>query len=341
VSEVLAIIPARSGSKGIVDKNIRPFNGKPLLAYSVEHALNATEVTRVIVSTDSEMYAGIARKYGAETPFLRPTEISGDNSLDIEVFCHALRYLYETEGYVPEICVHLRPTHPMRKPRDIDYMIKLLRQHTDWDSVRTVCDTLYTPFKMWTLSDEGVLAPVSRVDGIKEAYNAPRQILPVAYIQNACIDVVRSRVVTEKHSMTGEIIGGYVQDSFFDIDSESDFLVAEVHSEINNKLENGRKITICFDIDGVIADKNPENNYSAAKPNVLVIELINRLFSAGHTVVLYTARGSATGIDWKEVTEKQLFEWRVSYSDLCFGKPAADIYIDDRLWSIDSLEKLL
>ena len=104
---ILAIIPARSGSKSVKDKNIRIMNGKPMLAYSIENALQSGLVNRVIVSTDSPIYQEIACKFGAETPFLRPAEISADSSLDIEVFDHALRWLLDNEGYHADICVHL------------------------------------------------------------------------------------------------------------------------------------------------------------------------------------------------------------------------------------------
>src|SRR6516164_8690846 len=112
--KVLALIPARRGSNSLPHKNIRAVGGKPLLAWSVDHALAAKKVTRTIVSTDSPDYAAIARQFGAEAPFLRPEEIAGDLSTDLEVFEHALKWLEVHEGYQPQICVHLRPTHPVR-----------------------------------------------------------------------------------------------------------------------------------------------------------------------------------------------------------------------------------
>ena len=108
---ILAIIPARSGSKSVVNKNIRLINNKPMMAYSIEHALNSKLINRVIVSTDSEEYAEIARQYGAEVPFIRPAEYATDTALDIDVFRHALTFLKETEGYEADIVVQLRPTY--------------------------------------------------------------------------------------------------------------------------------------------------------------------------------------------------------------------------------------
>jgi len=123
MSEILAIIPARSGSKSVKDKNIREINGKPMIAYSIEHAKASKLINRVIVSTDSEQYAAIAREYGAETPFIRPAEYAQDTSLDLEVFEHALSFLEEKEAYVPDMVVQLRPTYPIRYVEDIDKMI--------------------------------------------------------------------------------------------------------------------------------------------------------------------------------------------------------------------------
>src|SRR5687768_2663157 len=116
--DVLALIPARGGSKRIPRKNIHLVAGKPMIAYSIEQALQTPEITRVIVSTDDEEIAAIARSWGAEVPFLRPAEISQDLSTDLEVFTHALFWLAEHENYHPAICVHLRPTHPVRRIED-------------------------------------------------------------------------------------------------------------------------------------------------------------------------------------------------------------------------------
>ncbi len=338
--DTIAVIPARSGSKSVPHKNIRVLNGKPLLAYSIEHALAARGVSRVIVSTDSEDYAAIARKYGAETPFLRPHEIAGDFSTDFEVFQHALQWLHENENTQPELLVHLRPTHPVRDPSEIDRMVELLRAHPEADSVRSLSEARQTPYKMWLFSDAGRIAPVCTCE-IPEAYNNPRQLLPKAYMQNASIDVVRSRTVLDKHSMTGDVILGYVMALDFDIDTEAEFLRAERHLLVRESLLQGKPLTICCDIDGIIAEKVPGNDYGAATPNHHNIHLINTLHDAGHSVLLFTARGSLTGLDWQERTRKQMQTWGVRYAGLQFGKPAADIYVDDKLMELDDLESFL
>ncbi len=341
--KVLAVIPARSGSKSIKDKNIRSVLGKPLLAYSIDHAKSSKYVDRVIVSTDSEAYAKIALQYGAETPFLRPKDISSDDSLDIELFEHLLNWLFENQNYCPDYCVHLRPTHPIREPKDIDSMLELLHSKEEADSIRSVVlNKSVIPYKMWFFDERSnLLSPLLNDSSLKEAYNTPRQYLPKTYFQNASIDIVRSSTILHKKSMSGDIILGFVMDEEFDIDYEEDFQKVEKKltnsSFINSNLSKKR---FCFDIDGVIANLTFENNYIESTPIQENIELINSLYDRGNTIILFTARGSSTGIDWKSITENQMKTWGVKYHELYFGKPAADYYIDDRAINANNLKNL-
>lgn len=328
---VIAIIPARSGSKSIPDKNIMSINGKPLIAYSIEQALNSKLITRTIVSTDSDYYAQIAKSFGAEIPFIRPAEISGDFATDLEVFEHALKFLESKESYKADIVVHLRPTSPIRKVTDIDAMIQLLMDNREWDSVRSVAPAPETPFKMW-FEEKGILKPVVTNENIQEAYNQPRQKLPKVYLQNASIDVTRGTTVIDKKSMTGDVIGAYIMNENYDIDHYSDL---EKLKAASKEEFSGR--TFCFDIDGVIANLSPNNDYNLSTPNTPVIEKVNQLYDSKNYIILFTARGSKTGIDWSDVTAAQMKKWGVKYHELRFGKPAADYYIDDRLISINQL----
>ncbi len=223
--EILALIPARSGSKGIKNKNIRMIRQKPLMAHSIEHALKSCYINRVIVSTDSKTYMQIALKYGAEVPFLRPEKYAQDDSLDIDVFRNVLMELQQKESYVPDIVVHLRPTYPIRNVEDIDNMIRLLVEKKA-DSVRCITPVKETAYKMWRENADGTIYPV--LCDIKEAYNMPRQVLPQLYYQNACIDVIRTEVITKDHSMSGKKIIGYKMEDNFDIDTEEDFKRAEL-----------------------------------------------------------------------------------------------------------------
>src|SRR5512133_1061873 len=138
MTEIFALIPARGGSKGIPRKNIRNFSGYPLIAWSIAAAKQSELVTRIIVSTDDEEIAAVAREWGAETPFLRPAELAQDKSTDLPLFEHALKLLEEIEGYHPQIVVQLRPTSPIRPKTMVDDAIRILLNHPDADCVRGV-----------------------------------------------------------------------------------------------------------------------------------------------------------------------------------------------------------
>lgn len=343
MAEVLAIVPARSGSKSIIDKNLCLWRGRPLLVHAIEHGRAAHTVTRVIVSTDSEHYARIARDAGAEVPFLRPRELAQDDSTDLEVFQHALAWLAANESYHPDACVHLRPTYPSRDPALIDELVRLLFADATLDSVRTVVRAAENPFKMWFRGAEGMLSPVVRY-GAAESWNMPRQTLPTVYWQNACVDVVRASVILEQNSMTGRRIYGYVMPEHerFDVDTRRD--LERLQGWVPNKLlgvQPGEPLTFCFDIDGVIATLVPGNDYSKVEPVPTSIALIRKLFDSGHRIIIFTARGSVTGRDWRAVTESQLAAWGVPYHELRFGKPAADVYVDDKSVPLSQIQQLI
>jgi len=217
-ADAIAIVPARSRSKGIPDKNIRDFCGKPLLAHAIEQATACSRIARVIVSTDSAHYAEIARRWGAEAPFLRPAEISGDQSTDLECFRHVLDWLAHHDGRVPAICAHIRPTYPVRTSAQIQQAIDLLDANPRWDSVRSVTPAAESPFKMWRAGPGGTIVPVATCE-LRDAHSLPRQLLPQAYLANGCVDVVRSRTVLELDSMAGDCVGALVMAESYDIDT--------------------------------------------------------------------------------------------------------------------------
>ena len=265
--EILAIVPARGGSKGIPHKNIRDFAGFPLIAYSIAAALQSRLVTRTIVSTDDKEIAAVARKFGAETPFLRPAEFSQDNTTDLPVFKHALEWLKEHEGYVPDIVIQLRPTTPVRPISCVDDAIQILLDHPEADSVRGVVESEQNPFKMWKLdSASGGMIPVAFVDGIKEAYNAPRQQLPKTYWQTGHIDAIRPRAILEKNSMSGDVILPFFIDARYtvDIDTPADWIKYEklVKESTLEMVEPGNRRRpfpakvelLVMDFDGVLTD---------------------------------------------------------------------------------------
>jgi YrbI family 3-deoxy-D-manno-octulosonate 8-phosphate phosphatase len=262
---VLAVIPARGGSKSIPKKNIRPFAGHPLLAYSIAAALQASSVDRVIVSTDDEETAQIARKYGAEVPFMRPSELALDTTPDLPVFEHLLLWFERKEEYVPELIVQLRPTSPVRPLDCVDRGIALLREHLQADSVRAVIPSGQNPYKMWRINDQGHMLPILNEE-FREPYNMPRQELPATYWQTGHLDAFRRNVLFEKHSLTGDIILPLIIDPGYtvDIDNLLDWERAEwnlIHGdlEVVRPGQKPRPIPekvelIILDFDGVLTD---------------------------------------------------------------------------------------
>jgi CMP-N,N'-diacetyllegionaminic acid synthase len=226
--KIIAIIPARGGSKGIKRKNLISFNGKPLVAHSIEHAYASNLINRVVVSTDDEEIKQVALQYHAEVPFTRPKELAEDHVLDLPVFEHALTYILELEHYQPDIIVHLRPTAPHRKPEWIDNAIRLLMDHSDADSVRSVSLPDKHPYRMFTIGNDGFLDPI-----MKHLHPVPfllrRQDLPNMYYYNCVIDVTRFNTIMKKHSMTGDKILPYIMDpeDVIDIDTLRDLKMAE------------------------------------------------------------------------------------------------------------------
>lgn len=226
---VLALIPARGGSKGLPGKNIRPLAGHPLIAYSIRAGLTAGCVHRTLVTTDSPEIAEVARAYGAEVPFLRPPEISGDRANDLEFWLHTLDYLQREEQYRPDYVVQLRPTSPVRPPDLIDQCVQKLRE-TGGDSLRVVTPAPVTPYKMWTLQPHHFrMDPLLSLDGVEEPYNEPRQSLPPVYWQIGTLDVIETSIITEQHSLSGNHIVPHVLGPEYavDIDRLSDFERAE------------------------------------------------------------------------------------------------------------------
>ncbi len=226
--KAIALIPARGGSKSIPRKNLRLIAGKPMIAHTILDAIASSLIDRVIVTTDDNEIAEVARQFGAEVPFIRPRDISGDLSLDIEFHQHALNWLKDHESYVPHLVVNLRPTHPVRKLETIDRAIAALAATIEADSLRSVRLAEETPYKMWTINKDGYLTPIAKLSSMRESYNMPRQLLPLAYWQDGYIDIVRTSVIFEKNSTSGDRILSFVIDEeSVDIDYEESIAVAE------------------------------------------------------------------------------------------------------------------
>jgi CMP-N,N'-diacetyllegionaminic acid synthase len=229
--DVLAVIPARGGSKGIPRKNLMPVAGKPLVVHSIEHALAAACVDRVIVSTDDAEIAAVARAAGAEVPFLRPADLSGDTVLDHPVFVHVLERLARDEGYVPGLVLHLRPTAPYRQPGWIDAACALLRDDPHADSVRSVSPPAQHPYRMFRLDADGYLDPLFKHEH-PMPYLLRRQDLPPMWFYNCVIDVTRPATIAQG-TMTGARIRPYCMaaEDVVDVDGLRDLQLARLIME--------------------------------------------------------------------------------------------------------------
>lgn len=226
--EVLAIIPARGGSKSLPRKNLKLLGGFPLIAYSIAAAQQAETVTRLIVTTDDEEIARVAESFNAEVPFLRPAELARDDTTDLPVFQHALRWLDKYEGYQPEVVVQLRPTSPFRPRPCVDAAVRALLADQRADSVRAVVASGQNPYKMWRPSPGGLMEPLLAHESA-EPYNEPRQRLPQTYWQTGHVDVARYDTIMRRHSMTGDAVRPFILDPVYsaDIDTPLDWERAE------------------------------------------------------------------------------------------------------------------
>lgn len=242
---VYAIIPARSGSKGVKDKNIRMLNGFPMIAYTIAAANLSDKIDRVIVSTDSEKYAETARRYGAETPFIRPAEISGDKSTDIEFMKHAINWLGENEHIIPEFWVHLRPTNPLRDCKVIDLAVTAFINDKNADSLRSAHVADVSPFKWFLLDNEGYYKTFNGIS-LDEA-NRPRQDFPAVYIPDGYVDVLRSSYIIKNDLLHGEKMIGFQSPKCVDVDSVRDFeelenIVKDYKSDVYEYLKNMKRV---------------------------------------------------------------------------------------------------
>lgn len=219
----VAIIPARSGSKGIKNKNLQVLGEAPLLAWSIRSGLVSKNISRTVVSTNSSEYANIAEEWGAEVPFLRPEKISQDTSSDLEFVLHALEF-FESEGQIPDMLIHLRPTTPFRNPEVIDKAITLAANlNNDITSLRSVHEMSESAYKSFEISQEGNLLTVFSHDTGLDASNMNRQSFPKTYSPNGYVDVLFPKYILSKNLLHGNKVKSFITDVVSEVDSESDF----------------------------------------------------------------------------------------------------------------------
>lgn len=230
----VALIPARGGSKSVPKKNIREFQKYPLIAYSIAAAKLAENVDRVIVSTDSEEIAAIARQYGAEVPFLRPAEYAQDDSPDIDFIKHAIEWLYDAEKKIPEYLVHLRPTTPIRNSVHIDEAICQIKKDNGSTSLRSGSLCVHPPYK-WFKQEGAYLKPL--MDGMTcDEANLPRQDFPEVYIPNGYVDIIKTDFVIKNNLLHGNRMLCYRTEEVPDIDTEMDLKKLDLYIDLKDTL---------------------------------------------------------------------------------------------------------
>ena len=248
---IVCLIPARGGSKGIPNKNIKLLNNKPLIAYSIETSLASTFINDTIVTTDSDDIAEISKNHGASVPFKRPHNISQDKSIDIEFINHYMEWVKNNNLKIPDIIVQLRPTYPIRDTDFLDNCIQtFVNNYEKYDSLRTVIELDKTPFKMYHIEDhydESIkekrltsVIPANEYMFLKEPHNMCRQDLPKTYLHNGCIDIFKTSIVIGKNTISGNNIYPLIMSKgeCYDIDSMEDW----------NKTEEILKSNISHDV---------------------------------------------------------------------------------------------
>tara|TARA_B110000027_G_scaffold128880_1_gene149787 strand:- start:1959 stop:2654 length:696 start_codon:yes stop_codon:yes gene_type:complete len=216
--KVIAIIPARSGSKSIKDKNIINFKGKPLIAWSIEQCLNSKKIDEVYLSTDSKKYAVIAKKFGLKKVIFRPKSISNDKSTDYEFIKHFIDNIDTNH----EVIAHIRPTTPLRDVKLLDNIIKFFTLNEKYSSLRAVHENPETAYKSFELKNK-FLKPLKGVQKTMDELNNPRQGFSKTYSANGYIDLYRKRFVKKNKRLFGNNVMGYITPFTMEIDSLDEF----------------------------------------------------------------------------------------------------------------------
>ena len=229
--KIISVIPARGGSKSIKNKNLIKLNNKPLIYYAIKQSQKSKFIKRSIVSTNDKKIAKIAKKYGAEVPFLRPNSISKNNSKDFGFFLHLINWLKKNENYTPDLIVQLRPTQPYRDVKFIDKAIQIMMRDKKADSLRSISVPERTPYKMWKIKGNYLdyIFPNTKFQK-KEYFNLDRRKLQDIYWHDGVIDIVKTKTIKKYNNLTGKKIA-YIKNNkefLVDIDSKKDLNLAKI-----------------------------------------------------------------------------------------------------------------
>ncbi|MBT3515294.1 MAG: acylneuraminate cytidylyltransferase family protein [Nitrospina sp.] len=233
----VALIPARSGSKEVKNKNILKVNGFPLLAFSVRAALLSKEIDRVVVSTDSLQYKKLALEFGAEVPFLRPKTISGDKSNDYEFVNHALDWFSTEEGIIPSYIVQLRPTSPLRDPKLIDKAIREFKKSKRATALRSVHPMSESAYKCFHVKNKYLECICTRSSDL-DSLNDPRQLFSKTYQGNGYVDVLKTTYIRKQKNLHGNKVMAFITPTITEVDTKEDFKYIEFQVFQNQHLVN-------------------------------------------------------------------------------------------------------
>ena len=242
---VVGIIPARGGSKGVPKKNIREIGGFPLIAYSIVLAQMIKNMDRCIISTDCKEIASTAKSFGGDVPFLRPSEFATDSSTDLEYMKHAIEWFDHKEGFIPDYWVILRPTTPLREPQVVESAINKIINTPEATSLISIHEFAETPGKMFGMQD-GFLHGLCPMDPRPEYFTLPRQEFAPAFFGNGYVDIVKSVTVIEKKSCFGSRMLGFEAPDTGEIDVPDDiqrveYFLSKGTSPIYQRLVNSSK----------------------------------------------------------------------------------------------------
>lgn len=239
MTKVLALIPARAGSKGVPNKNVRLLGGHTLLEWSIAACRRAAAIGRVIVSTDSSDYVALATSLGAEAPFLRPPEISGDHATDYDFIVHALDWL-AASGDQPDYVVHMRPTTPFRDPQLVDKAVDAFALAANATALRSVHEMSESAYKTFEIASNGFLKRVGRDSTALDAANNARQSFPKTYQANGYVDVLSVAFIRSAGLIHGDRVLPFVTPQVVEVDSEDDF--AHLEFQLARSPEIGRRL---------------------------------------------------------------------------------------------------
>lgn len=225
---ILAIIPARCGSKGVPKKNIKLLNGVPLIGYSIQTAQASKYINKIIVSTDCEEVKEIAQTFHIKVPFLRPKELASDTSLDIDYIKHTLEWLEFNENYIPDFIVLLRPTTPIRESHIVDDAIQKMIDDTNNSSLRSSHKSSESPFK-WFKVKNNIYVPIHEDYTLADT-NKPRQSFEDVYIPNGYVDIIKLETIQKNNDLYGNEIVSFITQTSYEIDTIEEFEYIEYKS---------------------------------------------------------------------------------------------------------------